>query len=119
MINGSRNGDLIDINDAQRIFEGDFALEKRISSDIYVNHQAFKGKVLELMSAGQSKGVQDVLAKAPDDRLFNDFNEFKFKMHQTNINRTREEVLVSPIALAVNVGDYAMLDALFLYLENI
>jgi len=52
MINGSRNGDLIDINDAQRIFEGDFALEKRISSDIYVNHQAFKGKVLELMSAG-------------------------------------------------------------------
>jgi hypothetical protein len=35
------------------------------------------------------------------------------------VNRNREEILVSPIALAANVGDFPMLDSLLNYLQNI
>jgi hypothetical protein len=56
---------------------------------------------------------------APDNHQFNDFNQFKFKMHNQSINQSREEIFVSPIALAVNIGDYALLDSLLEYLKNI
>ena len=34
-------------------------------------------------------------------------------------NKQGEEIFVSPIALAVNVGDYSMLDSLINHLKNI
>lgn len=45
----------------------------------------------------------------------NDFNKFRFKM----VNKAGEEIFVSSIALAVNVGDYSMLDSLLNHLKNV
>lgn len=44
-----------------------------------------------------------------------DYGKFRFKM----INRTGEEIFVSIIALAVNVGDYAMLESILSTFKNI
>ena len=40
-------------------------------------------------------------------------------MFHSSVNKSREEIFVSPIALAANIGDYAMLDSILGYLKNI
>lgn len=40
-------------------------------------------------------------------------------MFNKNVRFKREEVLVSPIALATCIGDYSMLEALLGYLTNV
>jgi hypothetical protein len=40
-------------------------------------------------------------------------------MFTTNVNKSKEEITVSPIALAVCIGDYGMLDSLLGYLNNV
>jgi hypothetical protein len=45
----------IKATDAQRIFSGDYDIDKipkKLSSNVYLNHEAFKSRVLELMSSG-------------------------------------------------------------------
>ena len=44
-----------------------------------------------------------------------DYGKFRFKM----LNRSGEEIFVSILALAVNVGDYAMLESILSTLKNI
>lgn len=40
-------------------------------------------------------------------------------MFSTGVNKSKEEITVSPIALAVCIGDYGMLNSLLGYLNNI
>jgi hypothetical protein len=40
-------------------------------------------------------------------------------MFSTNVNKSKEEVTVSPIALAVCIGDYGMVDSLIGFLHNL
>ena len=40
-------------------------------------------------------------------------------MFHNNINKNREEVYITPVALAINIGDYAMLDALLGYFKSL
>lgn len=67
--------------------------------------------MLDLITSGNALGVHRLLKLAPE----NDFAKFRFKMQ----NKQGEEIFVSPIALAVNVGDYSMLDSLINHLKNI
>ena len=71
------------------------------------------------MSQGNSLKVKDLLSNAPADPKFNDFTQFQFRMFTTNVNKSKEEITVSPIALAVCIGDYGMLDSLLGYLNNV
>lgn len=71
----------------------------------------FKTKLLDLITSGNALGVHRLLKLTPE----NDFSKFRFKM----MNHDGEEIYVSVIALAVNVGDYGMLDSLLSYLNNI
>ena len=64
------------------------------------------------MCKGRSLEVHRLLKQAPNQADFNDAKTFKFKMFHQNLNKNREEIFITPIALAVNIGDYAMLDAL-------
>ena len=73
--------------------------------------QDFKAKLLDLITTGNALGVHRLLKLAPE----NDFSKFRFKMQ----NKAQEEIFVSPIALAVNVGDYSMVDSLINHLKNI
>lgn len=66
---------------------------------------------MDLITSGNSLGVHRLLKLAPE----NDANKYRFKM----INKQGEEIFVSAIALAVNVGDYSMLDSLLNHLKNI
>lgn len=107
-------------NDAERIFSTDYdVVNSKLKSNSYLNHDAFKSSILEHMSQGHSIEVKDLLSKAPDDPKFNDFTHFQFRMFSSNVNKSREEITVSPIALAVCIGDYGMLDSLLGYLTNI
>jgi len=40
-------------------------------------------------------------------------------MFHHELSKNREEVYVSPLALAVNIGDFGMLDSLLGYLKNV
>lgn len=71
----------------------------------------YKVKLLELIQSGNSIGVHRLLKVAPET----DYRHYKFKM----INKQGEEIFVSAIALAVNLGDYAMLDSLLNNLTKI
>lgn len=71
------------------------------------------------MCKGRSEEVHRLLQMAPDAPDFTDFREFQFKMFHSSVNKSREEIFVSPIALAANIGDYAMLDSILGYMKNI
>ena len=73
--------------------------------------QDYKAKLLELITSGNSLGVQRLLKFAPHS----DYNKFRFKM----VNKSGEEIFVSAISLAVNVGDYQMLDSILTHMKNI
>jgi hypothetical protein len=40
-------------------------------------------------------------------------------MYNSNIHKSREDVFISPTALAANAGDFAMLESILGYLQNI
>ena len=63
--------------------------------------------------------MKELLSKAPVDPKFNDFSQFLFKMFSTNVNKSKEEITVSPIALAACIGDYGIIDSLIGYLSNV
>lgn len=93
--------------------------QAKAESNIYMNHSAFKARILDLITAGNTREVRNTLAKAPDIPKFKDFEEYQFKMVNNGLRISREDVFVSILALAVNVGDYGMLDAVFHYLDKI
>ena len=71
------------------------------------------------MCKGLSVEVHRMLKMAPNQPEYNDYAHFKFKMFHQNVNKQREEIFISPIALAVNIGDYAMVDSLLNYFKNL
>jgi hypothetical protein len=71
------------------------------------------------MCKGNSVEVHRMLKQAPDLPDFNDCGQFRFKMYHSNINKNKEEVYVTPVGLAVNIGDYALLDSLLKFLRNL
>ena len=71
------------------------------------------------MCKGRALEVHRLLKSAPDQPEFNDAKTFKFKMFHQNLNKNREEIFITPVALAVNIGDYSMLDAILKTLQNV
>lgn len=71
------------------------------------------------MTSGQSAEVRDLLAKAPDNPKFTDARSFQFKMFNSNAHKSREEVFISPLALAANAGDFSMMESVLSYLKNV
>ena len=107
------------INDANRIFDRDFEnVQKKLDESPMSNSALFKAQILEHMCKGNTIDVHRMLKQAPDLPDFNDCGMFRFKMYHQNINKNKEEIFVTPLALAVNIGDYAMLDSILKFLSN-
>lgn len=52
------------------------------------------------------------MQNAPDDPKFLECSQFYFAMFTHSIEKNKEQKMISPIAVAVNVGDYELLDTL-------
>lgn len=67
---------------------------------------------MKLICEGYTSEVRRLLRDAPDEPAYLDCREFYFGMFNHSIEKNKETKMVSPIAVAVNVGDYELLDDL-------
>lgn len=94
-------------------------LEQKYDNPALASSSLFKSEVLDKMCKGLTVEVHRMLKQAPLLPEFNDYSHFKFKMFHQNVNKQREGIFISPVALAVNIGDYAMVDSLLNYFKNL
>lgn len=83
------------------------------------NLDLYKEKLLELVSAGDAYQVRSLLENAPALPKYRDAQQFRFRMQQSGVRVTREDVHISILALAVNVGSAAIVRLLIRELDNI
>jgi len=67
---------------------------------------------MKLICEGYTSEVRRLLRDTPDEPAYLDCREFYFGMFNHSIEKNKETKMVSPIAVAVNVGDYELLDDL-------
>ena len=67
---------------------------------------------MKFICEGYTSEVRRLLRDAPSDPSYLDCREFYFGMFINSVEKNKESKMISPIAVAVNVGDYEMLDDL-------
>lgn len=68
--------------------------------------------LMKFICEGYTSEVKRLLREAPDEPAFLDSREFYFGMFMHSIEKSKESKMISPIAVAVNVGDYDLVDEL-------
>ena len=86
--------------------------------DNYRGLPAFKEKLLEIVSAGDTEEMRLFLGGAPTLEKYKNHKEFIFGMYQDGVRVTREDVSLTILSLAVNVGNYHNVRAIMFYLET-
>eukprot|EP00347_Sterkiella_histriomuscorum_P003332 403364693 len=106
-----------EVSDAKRVqFEN---MQTQVMRNIYYDPQQYKNLLMKFICEGYSSEVRRLLRDAPDEPSYLDCREFYFGMFMHSIDKNKESKMISPIAVAVNVGDYELVDDLLNYLQNI
>ena len=75
---------------------------------------------MKYMCEGYVEEVRKLFEGAPkDDMRFRDCKQFYFAMFHHQVDKAKEQKLISPIAVAVNVGDPELLEILLDNLKNV
>ena len=68
---------------------------------------------MKFLCEGSTNDVQSLFAGAPEDEpKFRSSEQFYFAMFHQQVDHNKETKLISPIAVAVNVGDPMLLEIL-------
>lgn len=67
---------------------------------------------MKFICEGYTSEVRRLLREAPNEPSYLDSREFYFGMFMHSIDKNKESKMISPIAVAVNVGDYELVDEL-------
>jgi hypothetical protein len=73
------------------------------------------------VTEGATDDVISLLESAPKENVneeFTDATNFKFSMFNQNVSEFKEDKVCSPLAIAVNVGDMKIVDALLNYMRG-
>ena len=62
--------------------------------------------LMKFICEGYTSEVKRLLNEAPDEPAYLDCREFYFGMYMKSIEKSKETKIISPIAVAVNVGDF-------------
>jgi len=75
-----------------------------------------------LITEGAVEDVLSLLKNAPTQESnpeFTDAKNFKFSMFNANVGEFKEDKVASPLAIAVNVGDMRIVDALLNHMSDL
>ncbi|CDW86950.1 ankyrin repeat protein [Stylonychia lemnae] len=80
--------------------------------NVYYDPQQYKNLLMKFICEGYTTEVRRLIRDAPNEPNYLDCREFYFGMFVNSVDKSKESKMISPIAVAVNVGDYEMLDDL-------
>lgn len=98
-----------------------FALQKmKLIQGLNANlNQNFKTLFMQLVQKSESNEAIKMLAHAPFNSLFNEFKSFKFQTQFVTSDGKKKLASISPLALAVLMGDMKLFDFIINYMRDI
>jgi len=68
--------------------------------------------LLKLICEGETEAVRKLLREAPNANAFLSSKEFNFHMFTHSVEKNKETKLLSPLCVALNVGDFELVAVL-------